>query len=269
MSAIRRLGRSESGAAVIYAGTRRVVETIRSDLARLGISTAAYHAGLEPEVRSRVQEEFLTGKTRKVVATNAFGMGVDKSDVRLVLHYQLPATLESYYQEAGRAGRDGGAARCVALWGEDDQRLHKAFLDRSRPPIRLLKRAVRAIRRTVGAGERGLVEADHLLRVTGCKEEDLGTLLAALERLDVVRVYSGPGQASVEPGLIGPILDLGVRALGPDWSRARRLRDAGAEGLRAIREYATAPRCRRRALLGYFGDETPTCGGCDVCGDGH
>ncbi len=266
MSAIRRLGRSESGAAVIYAGTRRVVETIRSDLARLGIPTAAYHAGLEPEVRSRVQEEFLTGKTRKIVATNAFGMGVDKSDVRLVFHYQMPATLESYYQEAGRAGRDGDTARCVALWGEDDQRLHMAFLDRSRPPIRLLKRAVRALRRTVGGGERGLLEAGRLLRATGCAEEELWTLLAALERLGAVRVYKGPGQAEAQPDLSRVILDLGVHASGPNWSRAQRLREAGVEGLRAVREYATTPRCRRLTLLGYFGDETPTCGGCDVCG---
>ena len=105
MSAVRRLVRSEPGAVVIYGGTRRVVETIRSDLARLGTPTAAYHAGLEPESRSRVQEQFLSGKTRKVVATNAFGMGVDKSDVRLVLHYQMPGILESYYQEAGRCSR--------------------------------------------------------------------------------------------------------------------------------------------------------------------
>jgi ATP-dependent DNA helicase RecQ len=170
MSAIRRLARSEPGAAVIYAGTRRVVETIRSDLARLGMSTAAYHAGLEPEAWSRVQEGFLTGKTRKVVATKAFGMGVDKSDIRLVLHYQMPATMESYYQEAGRAGRDGDAARYVALWGEDDQRLHRAFLDRSRPPIRLMKRAVRTLRRTVGVGKRGLVEVGQLLSATSCTE---------------------------------------------------------------------------------------------------
>ncbi|MEE8146598.1 MAG: ATP-dependent DNA helicase RecQ [Longimicrobiales bacterium] len=258
MSAIRRLVRSEPGAAVIYAGTRRVVETIRSDLARLGTSTVAYHAGLEPDARSRVQEAFLSGKTRKVVATNAFGMGVDKSDVRVVLHYQMPGTLESYYQEAGRAGRDGGAARCVALWGEDDQRLHSAFLDRSRPPVPLLKRAARALRRGIGAGNRGLMEASRLMSATGCMEEDLWALLAALERLGAVRVYGG------EP----PILDLGVRASAPDWSRAQRLRESGIEGLRAVRNYATTLACRRGALLGYFGDEAPTCGGCDVCGEG-
>ena len=268
MSTIRRLVRSESGAVVIYAGTRRVVETIRSDLAGLGTPTAAYHAGLEPEARSHVQEQFLTGKTRKVVATNAFGMGVDKSDVRLVLHYQMPGTLESYYQEAGRAGRDGAPARCVALWGEDDQGLHMTFLDRSRPPLRRLKRAARGLRRTIGAGERGLVEARHLLRAAGCMEEELPTLLAALERHGVVRVYdsNSPGRVGSDPGLSGPILDLGVRGSRPDWASARRLRQAGVEALRAVHDYATTPGCRRRALLGYFGDEATICGGCDACG---
>jgi ATP-dependent DNA helicase RecQ len=261
MSAIRRLVRSEPGAVVIYGGTRRVVETIRSDLARLGTPTAAYHAGLEPEARSRVQEQFLSGKTRKVVATNAFGMGVDKSDVRLVLHYQMPGTLESYYQEAGRAGRDGAPARCVSLWGEDDQRLHMAFLDRSRPPLRVLQRVARSLRRTIGAGERGFVETRHLLRAAGCMEEELWTLLAALERHGVVRVYNQRGSS-------GPTLDLGVRSSRPDWDQAQRLRDAGAEGLRAVRDYATTEGCRRQALLGYFGDEATVCGGCDVCGEG-
>ncbi len=261
MSAVRRLVRSEPGAVVIYGGTRRVVETIRSDLARLGTPTAAYHAGLEPESRSRVQEQFLSGKTRKVVATNAFGMGVDKSDVRLVLHYQMPGILESYYQEAGRAGRDGAPAQCVSLWGEDDQRLHMAFLDRSRPPLRVLKRVARSLRRTIGAGERGFVEVPHLLRAAGCMGEELWTLLAALERHGVVRVYDPRGSS-------GPTLDLGVHSSRPDWAQAQRPRDAGAEGLRAGRDYATTEGCRRQALLGFFGDEARVCRGCDVCGEG-
>ena len=268
MDAIRRLVRAEPGAALIYAGTRRVVETIRSDLARLGTPTAAYHAGLEPEARSRVQERFLTGKTRKVVATNAFGMGVDKSDVRLVLHYQMPGTLESYYQEAGRAGRDGDPARCVALWGEDDQRLHATFLDRSRPPVRMMKRVVKALRVALGAGGRGLVEASRLSRRSGCTEEELGTLLLALERLGAVRAYDGPGQVVSDVGGRA-LLDMGVRASSPNWSRARRLRRAAVEGLRAVRDYATTSKCRRRELLGYFGDEMQMCRGCDACGDGR
>jgi len=259
MRAIRSIVASEIGAAVIYGATRRVVETIRSSLARLGISTAAYHAGLEPADRSRVQGEFLRGNTRTVVATNAFGMGVDKSDVRLVLHYQMPATLESYYQEAGRAVRDGGASRCIALWGKSDQRLHESFLDRSRPPVHLLKRATLALRRRIGAGERGLVEVGQLFRAGG-GEDQFWTLLAALERLGTVRVYERIERAGSDP-----VLDLGVSASDPDWSRAHRLRLAGIAGLRAVRDYATKPKCRRRALLGYFGDEASKCGACDVC----
>ena len=260
MSTIRSIVASEVGAAVIYASTRRAVETIRASLARLGISTAAYHAGLVPADRSWVQEQFLGGNTRAVVATNAFGMGVDKSDVRLVLHYQMPGTLESYYQEAGRAGRDGAASRCIALWGKHDQRLHETFLRRSRPPVRLLQRIARALRRAVGAGERGLVEVGHLFRIGG-GEDQFYALLAVLERLRVVRVYG-----RLERPCSHPALDLGVSASDPDWSQVRRVRQAGIEGLRAVRDYATTRRCRRRTLLGYFGDDVSKCGGCDVCG---
>jgi hypothetical protein len=126
---------------------------------------------------------------------------------------------------------------------------------------------VRIIGRTVGPGKRGLVTADQLLGATGCADEDLWTLFASLERLDVIRVYGRPERAGPEPNPTGLILDLGVRASGPDWSRARRLREAGAEALRTVRKYATTPKCRRWALLRYFGDDTPTCVGCDVCGD--
>ena len=276
---IRRMVREEKGAVLVYAGTRRVVEVIRADLARLGVAATAYHAGLEPRPRSRVQDDFLSGRTRVVVATNAFGMGVDKSDVRPVLHYQLPGTLESYYQEAGRAGRDGAPARCVALHGRHDHRLHEAFIDRSRPPVRVLKRARRALHKAVGAGARGLLDVDLAARDARCTGEEFMGTLEAIERLGSVRIYGGSGPRGSDWPLSGntdprpksersrecELLDVGVRSSDPDWSGPRRLREAALDGLRAVRAYADAGRCRRAVLLEYFGDGTPACGGCDLC----
>ncbi len=117
----RALGRP--GPALVYAPTRRTVEAVRDALARYGVSAEAYHAGLTSAERSRVQEAFLGGDVRVVVATNAFGMGVDKADVRQVLHWAPPGSLEAWYQEAGRAGRDGRPGRCVVFWSSHDLRM--------------------------------------------------------------------------------------------------------------------------------------------------
>lgn len=108
------------GDRLVYAPTRARVEALRHALARRGIPAEAYHAGLGPAERTRVQDRFLSGRVRVVVATNAFGMGVDKADVRGVIHWAPPASLEAWVQEAGRAGRDGRPARCTLLWHPRD-----------------------------------------------------------------------------------------------------------------------------------------------------
>lgn len=111
------------GPALVYAPTRRSVEAVRDALARLGMGVEAYHAGLVDEERRRIQHRFIEGEVRVVVATNAFGMGVDKADVRQVVHWAPPGSIEAWYQEAGRAGRDGAPAWCTVLWHPDDLRL--------------------------------------------------------------------------------------------------------------------------------------------------
>jgi ATP-dependent DNA helicase RecQ len=116
------------------------VDQIRNALARRGLRAEAYHAGLSPEERVRVQAYFLSDPSPVVVATNAFGMGIDRPDVRLVAHDQLPGSIEDYYQEAGRGGRDGGPALCVAFHGPRDRKLHQAFRDRTHPPLTSLAR---------------------------------------------------------------------------------------------------------------------------------
>ncbi|WP_405285430.1 RecQ family ATP-dependent DNA helicase [Gaopeijia maritima] len=113
------------GPALVYAPTRRSVEAVRDALARLGFGAEAYHAGLSDPERSRIQDRFIAGEVRLVVATNAFGMGVDKADVRQVVHWAPPGSIEAWYQEAGRAGRDGEPAACTVLWHPEDLRLQR------------------------------------------------------------------------------------------------------------------------------------------------
>ncbi|HYL20461.1 MAG TPA: ATP-dependent DNA helicase RecQ [Gemmatimonadales bacterium] len=117
---IRELLRNVDGSAIVYTPTRRLTELVTRALLRMGVRAAPYHAGLSGETRRRVLRAFLADRAPVVVATSAFGMGIDKPDVRRVLHWGPPHTLESYYQEAGRAGRDGRPAECLVLWRRAD-----------------------------------------------------------------------------------------------------------------------------------------------------
>jgi ATP-dependent DNA helicase RecQ len=261
---LARLVRSAGAPVVVYAGTRRMVEAIRDRLAAFGLPAEAYHAGLAGEERARVQSAFMSGERRIVVATNAFGMGVDKADVRLVVHWQLPGTLEAYYQEAGRAGRDGDPADCVALHGRADARLHRSFVDRSRPAQRELLRVLKAIHRRIPPGEKGDLDVQALVRTLGrgWGDEAAEGALAALAAAGAIRVL-----AESAPEGSPRVLTLGVHSRVADPERARLLRKAALDKLAQVERFARARGCRRRALLAYFGEEeTPErCGSCDRC----
>ncbi|MFA5510891.1 MAG: RecQ family ATP-dependent DNA helicase [Candidatus Kapaibacterium sp.] len=129
---------TNSGSTIIYAGSRRRVELFSSELNALGIKSEPYHAGMKVLLRNAVQDRFISGKTKVIVATNAFGMGIDKDDVRNVIHVDLPLTLEAYYQEAGRAGRDGNPSNCYLLVSDGDRELPEFFIRSTYPEERTI-----------------------------------------------------------------------------------------------------------------------------------
>jgi ATP-dependent DNA helicase RecQ len=261
--------RTAPGAAIVYAPTRRTVEGIRDSIARLGIRVEAYHAGLPPDERSHVQERFMNGRVRVVAATNAFGMGIDKADVRTVIHLQLPGTLEAYYQEAGRAGRDGGPSRCIALHRREDRRLAESFLDEAHPSSRILRGIHRRLRAAARADR--CVEVDHpdVLRALGRRPtawmagEPHGPL-AALERAGAIRPLHAHGTRAGELGSLRCTVLVLDRF---DYASVVRRRRVVASKIQAVQRYARTRGCRSGVLLRYFGEIPRSgCRRCDRCG---
>ena len=262
---IGQLLREYPGTVVIYASSRKGVEVVRDHLAALGRRTEAYHAGLPPAERTRVQTAFMEGSAPTVVATNAFGMGIDKSDVRLVVHHELPRTLEAYYQEAGRAGRDGEIARCVALWSDADRAGQMAFIDRQHPPARDVRRLWRTLCDIAGEQDSLEVRLTDIPSTgrTPLTPAELGALLRTLATCRAVRLRADlPEDAD---GLLRLDLAPHRRRLPREALHGRRR--AEVDKLASMQRYARTNRCRRAEILRYFGDlDTPTgCGACDNC----
>ncbi|HEX6750698.1 MAG TPA: ATP-dependent DNA helicase RecQ [Longimicrobium sp.] len=159
-----KLLRGREGSSIVYASTRKSVDALTGLLNGAGVPCVGYHAGLMDRERKSVQDRFMSGDARVVVATNAFGMGIDKSDVRIVVHYNMPGNLEAYYQEAGRAGRDGGPSDCVLLHAYPDRFIHEFFTDVSNPPRDAVEQVLRVLRRDADARGICTTPADEIAR---------------------------------------------------------------------------------------------------------
>ena len=240
---------------IVYVATRKRTEELAEALNRRGLRAAAYHAGLRRADRDRVQERFMGDEVDVIVATTAFGMGIDKPDVRFVLHADAPESLDSYYQEIGRAGRDGRDAEAVLFFRQADL----------------------GVRRFLGSG--GGVKADQVGEVLEVLDEAGGStdledlersvglsrrrLVLALSRLEdggAVELDGDEVRAEVEDP------DDAIRAVEAEEEQRRELTASRVEMVTA---YAETRACRRRLLLGYFGERYDhECGSCDTCESG-
>ena len=244
------------GPCIIYAGTRERTETTVRQLSGWGVKSAAYHAGLGAATRNAVQDDFLAGHIRVIVATNAFGMGVDKADVEQVIHLELPASLEAYYQEAGRAGRGGQRATCTLLYAPGDGARQEGLLRASSPTLLDLKRVYVGLRNTQpdGVAVKSLGEQFGLNR---------GKLIGTVQLLEEQGIVTLSRKEQVTLTLTPPC----TQSV-PDFESAwtTRYRERRSRLLREMIRYAERSSCRRETLLGYFGDAASTGGcGCDLC----
>jgi ATP-dependent DNA helicase RecQ len=239
---------------IVYVATRRQAEELAESLCAREVQAASYHAGMRSKERDAVQARFMDGESDVVVATTAFGMGIDKADVRWVYHAEVSESLDSYYQEVGRAGRDGEPAEAVLFYRAEDLGLRRFFSSGGHVEVDELARVVEAVR------EHGSVEPGELQSETDLSETRLATALARLEEAGAVELLPDGGvrTAKAPP----PVADA-VRAAAEAEEKRRSFDRSRVDMMRA---YAETDDCRRGFILSYFGEPfTPPCGRCDNC----
>ncbi len=253
---------------IIYCSTRKNVMTVFEEISAGGHTHAvAYHAGMTDEERAFSQDAFISGRADVVVATNAFGMGIDRADVRFVAHFEIPGSVEAYYQEAGRAGRDGEPSACELLFNHADLKTQEFFFEGSNPPLPLIRSVYNLLRMEADPESRELIlPVDALAERLGKDANPMavGTALSILIHAGAISRFDVPGRnvrgtRVQDPGKPFEALPIDREAL-EEKSRRDHLK------IESITRYAYAPGCRQKWILDYFGESgSEPCGHCDTC----
>ncbi|MGK0185623.1 MAG: ATP-dependent DNA helicase RecQ [Verrucomicrobiales bacterium] len=251
---------------IIYCATRRKVEEVAETLFDWNVPCVAYHGGMKDEERERAQNLFIERRRDVAVATNAFGMGIDRADVRFVAHFEMPGSIEAYYQEAGRAGRDGEPAVCELLFNHADSRTQEFFIEGNNPSRACITDVYRTLKKLTNSRHELIMPLKELAGAVPSlsNEMALSSAISTLVRGRYVARFDVPRGRIKGTRLLRPEID--PDALELNWEAIEEKERRDHEKLRAILDLCYSNSCRQQWILRYFGEQDAgICGTCDVC----
>ena len=250
---------------IVYCATRKKVEEVSEVLKEWRMKAIAYHGGMDEKAREEAQNRFLQKKAGIAIATNAFGMGIDRSDVRFVVHFEIPGSIEAYYQEAGRAGRDGEPSHCELFFNYADTKTQDFFIDGSNPSFELIRDVYQSLLNYADVNYEVLSSIDDIKDRANAKNSmAVSSAISMLARQGYIERFDVPGKRirgtrMLQPKTLARDLKIDQAAL-----RDKDKRDRAK--LKAMIELCYADKCRQQIILEYFGEmDAGPCGNCDVC----
>lgn len=251
---------------IIYCSTRKRVEEVGEELRSWKLKAIEYHGGLDDKERESRQTKFISKKADVAVATNAFGMGIDRSDVRFVVHFDVPGSVEAYYQEAGRAGRDGEPSQCELFFNFADTKTQEFFIDGNNPSVEIIRNVYQTLLSASDSNHEVQASIDDITSRSGAKNSmAIGSALSHLVRNGYIERFDIPGKRIRGTRLLQP--NVLTRDLKFDLEALREKDRRDRSKLKAMIELCYDDKaCRQEQILRYFGEsENTPCGTCDVC----